>query len=212
VHHLQYIDYIKTLKNVFNSDDIQLYKVDNQFYKESDAIMKRLFIRDNLHKLYHCREDSSKSYNDIHDIPLPDNIDYLREGIEIQARLHEIMVAGYGLWGELPNNRKELWAALVSSGIWRVPDEVDIVLDSLSKESKAYSVYYSARNKEVSTEAKNEIMTVNQSLSKYGSSIFWLETLPELYANLIEMYGDKLGKQRFGLENDTNKRFQSIFS
>ncbi len=46
---------------------------------------------------------------------------YLADGIEIQARIHEIVMDGYQTWGLMPTNREELLVSMKNAGL-KVPD------------------------------------------------------------------------------------------
>jgi len=130
----------------------------------------------------------------IHDIP------DIKKGVEVQARLHEIMIDGYKRWGRMPQNRDELWAAMKNAGV-KPPPEIAQHLSSLPENSGARH-FLSCKKGGIIDKAIgtiSEIQAVVNSFSKAGKDTFWRQTLPELYSDLIEMYGDRPGRERFGL-------------
>src|SRR6185369_13712357 len=48
---------------------------------------------------------------------------YNQRGAEIQAFLHQILMQGYPSWGRLPQNKEELWTALIDVG-FKPPPEI----------------------------------------------------------------------------------------
>ncbi len=119
--------------------------------------------------------------------PDKDRLGYFSQGIEIQARLHEILTEGYAkAWHRLPATRDELWQALRAAGL-KMPPEVRGALDG--EWSSGFQVPV----------AVGKINSLLDSLSDKGKAAFWTDALPALYADLIEMYGDKPGRSRFGL-------------
>jgi len=48
---------------------------------------------------------------------------YYKQGLEIQARLHEIVTDGYQRWGVVPQNRVEFFAAMENSG-FKLPESI----------------------------------------------------------------------------------------
>ena len=125
----------------------------------------------------------------------PKGIDYLIEGIEIQARMHQIIIEGYQDWGRMPQNTAELWAAFVGAGL-KAPKNIRQYLKSLPKDT---STSLFNKNKRSASGQIIDINTVLRSMTEPGREKFWTEALPALYSDLIEMYGDIQGRARFNM-------------
>lgn len=138
---------------------------------------------------------------------------YLARGIEVQARIHEIMLAGYPRWGRLPATTEELQSALIAAGL-TPPKQLRTQLQSLPdhktrRETFKHwkplanrllsSLYWMANRMNMPLPAASDINFIQKGLSSAGHVDFWQATLPKIYADLIEMYGDKPGRARFGL-------------
>lgn len=122
-------------------------------------------------------------------------LEYLKDGHETEAFLHEALVEGYQTWHKLPGTREELWAALAGVGV-RPPPQVKKELENLPEDSSAR---HFLRVKARHSNAAVNIQYINSSLSKEAREFFWRDTLPTIYADIIEMYGDRQGRERFGL-------------
>jgi hypothetical protein len=121
---------------------------------------------------------------------------YLRQGCEIQARVHQIMIDGYQRWGKLPANKDEYLAAMKNSGM-KLPEEIEKHLEGLSANSSAKHFLNAERG--LKTQMIADIQLVSDSLMPNSRNVFWNKSMPAIYADLIEMYGDKPGRERFGL-------------
>lgn len=130
-------------------------------------------------------------------------IDYLKTGVETQAFFHEALAAGYRQWGTMPQDMTGLWRALVSMGL-TPPEEVKATLDVLPPDAPAHKF-----DKHIHTEAARNLKAIDRSLSHEGRERFWKVTLPALYADLIEMYGDRPGRARFGFGPNTKGQIQA---
>ncbi len=130
---------------------------------------------------------------------------YYAKNIEIQARLHEILAHGYSQWERLPTSKTELSAALINLGL----DAPASILDELNstekglKALKDFSVLPSIKDSISGT-----VQTFNR-IHKYTGETdvqeaIWDNKYPLLYGELIEFYGDKLGRER--MEMGTNPR------
>jgi len=124
-----------------------------------------------------------------------EEISYIRQGTEVQARIHQIMIEGYPRWGKMPANSDEFYAAMQNAGL-KLPPEIEQRLESLPVNSSAYGFLACAKGRCVKVP---DIQVISDSLADSGKNIFWNKTLPALYADLIEMYGDVQGAKRFGL-------------
>ena len=124
----------------------------------------------------------------------------LNTGSEIQARIHAIIAEGYRDWQAMPQNIDECWMALNVSGLW-LPLEISRHLQKLPKSSPVHRFTHGKDYSQGKAEEKcvEEMNMFLGTLSEPGKVMFWRETLPALYADLIEMYGDRQGRARFGL-------------
>lgn len=124
----------------------------------------------------------------------------INSGIEVQARIHVILSEAYQDWQNMPQSRDQLWKALASSGLMP-PPEVAEHLEALPVDSDVH--HFKHRNgyspSEKENQAVDELDMVRRTLSESGDVRFWRETLPALYADLIEMYGAHSRRERFGL-------------
>lgn len=120
---------------------------------------------------------------------------YLREGLEIQARMHEILSDGYQRWGTMPQNREQLFVAMENVGL-KLPDAIKHDLEQSPTIQETREIF---GHKPSSSGPARNINTAVNTLTKEGKVKFWSESMPELYSDLIEMYGDKEGRARFGL-------------
>jgi hypothetical protein len=128
---------------------------------------------------------------------------YYQQGIEIQARIHEVVSDGYQRWGTMPGNRAELYAALENAGL-KVPEKF---LNEIQKSPMAEDIEILFQSKKAagnSSLAAADINFTANLLTDEGQDKFWDQTMPALYADLIEMYGDGPGRERFDL--GTNPR------
>ena len=125
---------------------------------------------------------------------------YYVEGVEIQARMHEIMVAGYAQWGRLPANKIELQAALYNAGI-KMPLRVDWALASHPEGQQALRDFRcSARVAEIVAHPVSGInKAIDFALLPARRAHVWDVVFPQQYGHLIEMYGDGPGRARMGL-------------
>lgn len=138
----------------------------------------------------------------------PEQMTYLKRGTEMQARLHQTMMAGYQCWGKLPGNMDELWAGLREYGM-TPPPEVEKHLQSLPADSPARDFMKSKRHPFETWQLEQ----VNQDLTETARNILWRKTLPMLYSDMIEMFGDRQGRERFGLGVNVRGQVQrEVFS
>lgn len=122
-----------------------------------------------------------------------ETVEYLAHSKELQARLHEVMAEGYQDWSCLPKTKYELLGSFVSAGVLEpsdIPIEIEdpIFLQKIQMPIRAAS--------EISYLLKEVFFT------KSVRGRFVNEILPALYVNLLELYGDKNARQRFGLDEN----------
>ncbi len=120
----------------------------------------------------------------------------LGNGDEIQARIHEIMVDGYGRWGRLPGTTPELWTAMIDAGV-KAPKQIVRDLKASPRYRETRSVFSGGSSRII--EAATDINNVLRTFRSDSLDDIWRVSLVQSYANLLEMYGDKFGKGRFGL-------------
>jgi hypothetical protein len=124
---------------------------------------------------------------------------YLKTGEETQAFFHEALAEGYRKWRRLPSGQVELWHALVSVGLTPPP-----VIDAYLRWNPS-TVFAAPAGDNM---AAQNLVRINLSLSPQGRDLFWRVSLPALYADLIEMYGDRYGRERFDLGHNTKGDIQ----
>lgn len=125
------------------------------------------------------------------------SLKYLSGGVETQAFLHDAITTGYRRWGRLPVDRKELWQAMVGFGL-TPPKEVKAWLSALPADDPSRLFRSSPMG-----EGGRNLNAIEQSLSKKARAVFWEITMPAIYSDLIEMYGDLPGRARFGFGPNT---------
>jgi hypothetical protein len=133
----------------------------------------------------------------------PDDNSYFKKGDEIQAYFHVALMAGYRQWGKMPQDQAGLWQALVSLGL-KPPADIKAYLEALPPDAPSRAF---VKPVDGGRSGRN-FMTIDSSLSDAGRKFFWRETLPALYGDLIEMYGDRHGRERFGLDANTKGQIQ----
>ena len=121
---------------------------------------------------------------------------YLRAGIEIQARIHEVLLDGYQRWGTLPQNREQLIVAMADMGM-KPPASVMQSLEQSPTIAETRQVF--GGNSSATPPASRDISRAIGTLTETGRTEFWNRSMPALYSDLIEMYGDGPGRARFGL-------------
>lgn len=124
-----------------------------------------------------------------------DDIDYQKQGTEIQARLHEILITGYPAWGRLPGSPAELMTALRDAGL-SMPAALQEELDAAPGSAEIRATFSGAQQH---GPLPPGLSFMQSTLTDEGKTRLWRETLPALYADLIEMYGDGPGRARMGL-------------
>lgn len=127
---------------------------------------------------------------------LRDSLDALLSGKEIQARLHEAMIEGYPRWGRLPLTKLELWAALGNAG-YKIPSSIDAQLEN-TEEGKQARLQFGKRRRKLERyygglHLLHMWLRREEQKEKIGT-----EFVPQLYGGLLELYGDRLGRERMG--------------
>ena len=131
--------------------------------------------------------------------------EYYGRNVEIQARMHEILAYGYAQWERLPINKVELWAALANLGL-EAPASVLEELNSTEEGRQALEDFKVLSG--IKSTVSNIVKTFNRIHDYVGETevqeAIWQAKYPLLYGELIEFYGDKLGRER--LDMGTNPR------
>jgi len=153
-----------------------------------------------------------KSYNDFDGVESSFAPDYLSKEIEMQCRMHTMMAQGYSRWGKLPVTKVELFAALKAQGV-EMPPTIEKELASTEEGRKAMQEFRppsflerTARELWANFRKKDpmdpDVRGFNGGFNSFTESQreeVGREVFPKLYATLIEFYGDKQGRERFGL-------------
>lgn len=120
----------------------------------------------------------------------------LESGIEVQARIHEIIIDGYQKWGSVPTSPEEFMVAMKNSGL-DIPDDV---FESFKSSPTFEQTDRAFGTSDVSKKSPvNAINLIQKGITEEGRLEFWNKAMPELYVDLIEMYGDGPGRARFGM-------------
>lgn len=124
---------------------------------------------------------------------------YYGSGIEMQARLHEALLQGYPKWQRLPQNQTEFYFAMHSMGFAMTPD-IRRELATCTQKNEMEKLFPSRRGLLPfnTPSCVTDIAKVEAHLSAEGCARLWTMAMPGLYCDLIEMYGDRLGRERFG--------------
>jgi hypothetical protein len=143
--------------------------------------------------------------------------------VEVQARLHELVTHGYQQWQKLPASKLELQSALYNIGIEAPPSvEGNILSYQQSKTGDAFSYkrnvvggmallkesirpsFLSRKKAEIGIAHDIETSIIapfkeyQSNLTPEGRKLFWEKVLPKTYVDLLELYGDREGRARFG--------------
>lgn len=126
-------------------------------------------------------------------------IAYYQRGVEIQARLHEALMQGYPKWQRMPQNHMEFYYAMHSLGFELTPD-IRTAMDAHPQKEQMKTLFMDAHNplQIMRHSFVADIAKVEANLSAKGRENLWDMGMPALYCDLIEMYGDKQGRERFG--------------
>lgn len=121
---------------------------------------------------------------------------YLADEAEIQARLHTVIVGVYHQHEALPLSKRDLIAALAAQGL-------DIPLEIIGKYVPVEASVKWAKNENLHDRYadKSAIDDLNKVLSSIKEDKllkFVSKTLPFIYGDLLELYGDRQGHKRMG--------------
>ncbi|MCE9508054.1 MAG: hypothetical protein K8R48_07055 [Alphaproteobacteria bacterium] len=166
----------------------------------SDLIMKDLVEKKGMGGLSEAFNESVSGLHKSDWRSAIKNIGYLRKGVEVQARMHQIISEGYDRWGRIPSSPDEFFAAMKSVGM-KLPPDIEAHLEKLPEGSAAQVFLKSSppTAKMILQEVK-DINKVSNSFEQEGQNLFWHKVMPALYADMIEMYGDKNGGKKMGFD------------
>lgn len=132
-------------------------------------------------------------------------LEYYAEGIELQARIHELMSDGYGRWGRMPATQDEFLAALQDCGVINEKERNDLLPRVPANIAKGDVAPFLTDTKQRLGAAYDISGVIDTIVSNQGKIDFTLTVLPMLYCDLIEMLGDRQGRARMGFAPDFEK-------
>lgn len=136
-------------------------------------------------------------------------IDYLKSGLEIQARLQEALIEGYPKWERMPQNNTDFFFAMRSVGFKLTPDLTKVMDMHPDREELEKAFPKSKSSFSMKSQFASDIEQVQANLTPEGQKHFWNHAMPRLYADLIEMYGDKHGRERMGMGVNETHAYRS---
>ena len=141
---------------------------------------------------------------------------YLLNDVEVQARLHTVMVHGYHRWGRLPRTSAEFIAGCVDAGLNVTNDEKEII-GTLPQSTQ--EIFLKPGLKESFERAARGVMDVNAAelnaaQRRLGSADlkkdFWQIEMPYMYGHLLELYGDPDGRAKMGFREEKDTDFGEV--
>lgn len=138
-------------------------------------------------------------------------IDYLKSGIETQARLQEALIEGYPNWERMPQNNTDFFFAMRSVGFKLTPDLTKVMDMHPDREELEKAFPKSKSAFAMKSQFVSDIEQVQANLSPEGQKQFWNYAMPRLYADLLEMYGDKYGRERMGMGVNETHAFRASY-
>lgn len=125
---------------------------------------------------------------------------YLTQDHEIQARMHEILTAGYCSWGKMPASKLELHAAFYACGA-ELSGEALHSLHSTEEGRKAVKEFQLSPiiKRQVGFRIQELNDVTAYALTREARDNLWQHAIPGLYGNMLELYGDSLGRERMDL-------------
>jgi hypothetical protein len=132
---------------------------------------------------------------------------YLLNDVEVQARMHTVMVDGYQRWGRLPRTREEFIAACVDSGL-NVDKDVKKEIESLSPEQKETFLPTGLTNsfaRAVRGFVDIDAVELNAAQRRIHNAEmkheYWDEQMPFMYGHLLKLYGDPKGLEKMDFDD-----------
>jgi hypothetical protein len=133
---------------------------------------------------------------------------YLAREMEVNARIYTILSRAYMASDKMPVSRPELYACLEAQGL-SIPESL---IESMSADDefiKARDFYaaHKSRLMEVrDNQGVGEIKDLLKSMTPEQQQKFWIDELPRLYGNTLELLGDKRGGMRMGFPFNQRRR------
>ncbi len=118
------------------------------------------------------------------------HVAYLKQGTEIQARIHQIMAEGYQKWGQWPSKSDHAVIAMKNMGA-DVPDDVINRLRYLHDFETANKTFSKASMPQVVMDRMHDINFLKSTMTPDGWAWFWKYTMPDLYSDLAGIHGDR---------------------
>ncbi|MBI2233561.1 MAG: hypothetical protein HYU57_00865 [Micavibrio aeruginosavorus] len=124
---------------------------------------------------------------------------YLSQDCEVQARMHEIMSAGYAAWNKMPETPTAFYAAMANCGA-KLPDSVLRQLETPEgrRALRDFAVPPALRRKIAHT-VRDINRVYDYAALPQAQEKLWRLAMPALYGDMLELYGDTRGWARMGL-------------
>lgn len=125
---------------------------------------------------------------------------YLGTDEEMQARLHEILASGHAVWERMPSTKIELWAALYQCGL-NTPKNIKDTLKNTEEGQQALQNFpsNSVLRDTIASTVREFNLVYGYAGNEKGRAHLWNHAYPYLYGNLLELYGDDLGRERMDM-------------
>ena len=125
---------------------------------------------------------------------------YLGRDEEMQARLHEILASGHAVWRRMPSTKVELWAALSQCGL-NTPKNIKDTLKNTEEGQQALQNFSSnsVLRDTIASTVRAFNLVYGYAGNEKGRAHLWNHAYPYLYGNLLELYGDDLGRERMDM-------------
>lgn len=201
-------DFVLHINSVLGHEAVHILQGDHR-NRLTDTFKAKYFCWN----LYHCiprkgtagfaGEDISKLRKHAQkylNIIASQNENYYKTIKEVQTHLHQVLAEDYQQSGRLPQNRKELYEALIRSGI-KAPHSVAKSVYDISSTTTSALLGNAAPPSLTRSDGntKNYFQLLQDKMGEREQNLLWKQVLPTAYCDLIEMYGDRQGRARFGL-------------
>lgn len=200
VHILQGDHYWRA-DDIFDKDDA--IEIQNRLQDaKSNMLARVVFRKENLLPGVDLKDKTR--------LPLSRNLAYHSQGIEIQARIHQLMADGYQHWGVMPATREEVQISMMNMGLI-VPSALREKLQAspdFEKISEKFRYEPENPNRHVQAAMRSLNYVQTNSLNDVGRMAFCNFGIPMLYGDLIEMYGDRHGCERFSQMVNKNRMYR----